>query len=266
MPFGPEALRARFAREAREERPDLSVLCLCLAGLLDPTMDERAFDEAEMELDRLAGLLPYGLRTPRAWANALTELLGGRLGFHGTPADYDRLSSSLLHRVLRRRRGLPILLSVVWLEVARRAGAPVYGLGLPGHFVMGFGAPEENVVVDPFAGGASLGNGPAQAAEGPREPARTVDVVLRILNNVRAWAASRPERSDVELTALDLSLALPAHPASLRCERARLLVRRGQYAAGARELEEYAEVVAALDPATAEGIRGEARAARALLN
>lgn len=160
--------REQFAAEARAERPDLSVLCLLLATEGDPELDERVMDWAQIELDRLAGMLPYGLRGPRAWASAVTELLGGQLGFHGTPADYDRLPSSFLHEVLRRRRGLPILLSVVWLEVARRAGAPVYGLALPGHFVVGFGDPEEAVVVDPFAGGASLGAGPAELAQGPR--------------------------------------------------------------------------------------------------
>ncbi|MFE2169893.1 tetratricopeptide repeat protein [Streptomyces sp. NPDC059447] len=258
--------RERFAEEARAERPDLAVLCLLLAAEGDPDLDERVMDWAQIELDRLAGMLPYGLRGAREWASAVTELLGGRLGFHGTPADYDRLSSSLLHEVLRRRRGLPILLSVVWLEVARRAGAPVYGLGLPGHFVVGFGDPEEGVVVDPFAGGASLGAGPAELASGPRTPARTLDIVLRILNNIRAWASARPEHSGVALWALELSLLLPSHPAALRYERARLLVERGSFQEGAAELDAYAEVVAVIDADAASRVRGEAAAARALLN
>ncbi|MEV7616064.1 transglutaminase-like domain-containing protein [Streptomyces sp. NPDC089799] len=260
------AFRDAFAEEARSERPDLSLLCLYLAAEADPGLDQRAVDGAQIELDRLAGLLPYGRRTPRAWAAALTDLLGGQLGFHGTPADYGRLSSSLLHRVLQRRRGLPILLSVVWLEVARRAGAPVYGLGLPGHFVVGFGDPEERVTVDPFAGGASLGAGPAESAAEELEPARTLDIVLRILNNIRAWAAARPEQSAVALWALDLSLLLPSRPAELRYERARLLVDRGEFRAGAAELEAYADMVEAVDGGAAGRIRGEARAALALLN
>ncbi|WP_078909175.1 transglutaminase-like domain-containing protein [Streptomyces virginiae] len=252
------AWREQFAAEARAERPDLALLCLLLATEGDPALDERAMDAAQIELDRLAGMLPYGLRGGRAWANAVTELLGGRLGFHGTPADYDRLSSSLLHEVLRRRRGLPILLSVVWLEVARRAGAPVYGLGLPGHFVVGFGDPEDGVVVDPFAGGASLGTGPAELASGPREPARTLDIVQRILANIRAWASARPEQSGVALWAVELSLLLPSHPAALRYERARLLVERGSFQEGAAELDAYAGVVSAVDADAAARIRAEA--------
>lgn len=264
--MSPADRREQFAAEARSQRPDLALLCLLLAAEADPELDDRVMDWAQIELDRLAGMLPYGLQDGRAWASAVTGLLGGRLGFHGTPADYERLSSSLLHEVLRRRRGLPILLSVVWLEVARRAGAPVYGLGLPGHFVVGFGDPEEGVVVDPFAGGASLGAGPAELAQGPRTPAGTLDIVLRILNNIRAWAAPRPEQSGVALWALDLSLLLPSHPASLRYERARLLVERGRFREGAAELEAYADVVDAVDSSTASRIRGEATAARALLN
>ncbi|WP_260610402.1 transglutaminase-like domain-containing protein [Streptomyces sp. WAC06614] len=260
------SFREQFAEEARSERPDLALLCLYLAAEADPSFDERALDQAQMELDRLAGLLPYGLRGGRAWAAALTDLLGARLGFHGTPADYERLSSSLLPAVLERRRGLPILLSVVWMEVARRAGGPVYGLALPGHFVIGFGDPQERVTVDPFAGGAALGVGPAEVAAAPLEPAGTLDIVLRILNNIRAWAGARPEQSAVALWALDLSLLLPSHPASLRYDRARVLVDRGEFREGAAELDAYADVIAPVDPATATRIHGEATSARAMLN
>ncbi|MFI8948705.1 transglutaminase-like domain-containing protein [Streptomyces sp. NPDC053750] len=273
-------VRRLFAEEARSERPDLSTLCLLVGAEADGALDEAGLDAAQMELDRLAGQLPFRPGTPQAWAAALRDLLGGRYGFHGTAADYRRLESSLLHEVLRRRRGLPIMLSVVWMEVARRAGAPVYGVALPGHFVVGFGPEfgpeEERVLADPFDGGRVLTGNDAEVlvagATGARlqpsmlEPAAPLDVVARILNNVRAWAAARPERSDVGLWAIELALLLPARPARLRYERARLLVQRGEFSAGAGELEAYAEVVEAVDEAAAELVRGEARAARAMLN
>jgi hypothetical protein len=97
-------------------------------------------------------------------------------------------------------------------------------------------------------------------------PAPPLDVVVRILNNVRAWAAARPERSDVGLWAVELSLLLPSHPARLRYERAQLLVQRGDFLGGAAELDAYADVVAAVDPPSAQKVRGQARAARAMLN
>ncbi|MGV9242954.1 transglutaminase family protein [Streptomyces sp. NPDC003710] len=280
-PYPPEPERAaevrrRFGDEARSARPDLATLCLLVGAAADGGLDEAGMDAAQIELDRLAGELPYAPGDPRAWALALADVLGGRCGFHGSAADYERLESSLLHEVLRRRRGLPILLSVVWIEVARRAGAPVYGVALPGHFVVGFGPLEEQVLADPFDGGRLLSAadagllvaGATGAALHPSmlTPADPLDVVLRVLNNVRAWAAARPERSDVALWAVELSLLLPSHPARLRYERASLLVQRGDFLRGAEELDAYADVVADVDETAAERVRGQARAARALLN
>ncbi|MEV5939343.1 transglutaminase-like domain-containing protein [Streptomyces sp. NPDC051994] len=268
--------RREFAEEARSERPDVVTLCLLLGAVADPALGQRGIDAAHIELDRLAGLLPFGLTGSRAWALALAELLGGGCGFRGGQADYEHLESSLLHEVLRRRRGLPILLSVVWIEVARRAGAPVYGVALPGHFVVGFGPREEQVLADPFTGGRLLTPADADllvagATGAPLEdsmlaPADPLDIVLRVLNNIRAWAAARPEHSDVALWAVDLSLLLPSHPARLRYERAQLLVQRGDFLAGAAELDHYADVVEQVEPAAAESIRRRARAARAMLN
>ncbi|MFB8027506.1 MULTISPECIES: transglutaminase-like domain-containing protein [unclassified Streptomyces] len=272
--------RQRFAEEARAERPDLALLCLLLGAEASPPSagdaDPYGVDAAQIELDRLAGLLPYGARGARVWASALAELLGERCGFAGSSADYQRLDSSVLQQVLRRRRGLPILLSVVWIEVARRAGAPVYGVALPGHYVVGFGDPAERVLADPFAGGAPLSGEDAElmvagATGTPLEqsmlvPARPLETVLRILNNIRAWASARPERTDVALWALELSLLLPSHPARLRYERAQLLVQRGEFLRGAAEMDEYAEIVDGIEPTAAEAIRHRAQAARALLN
>ncbi|MFJ9806649.1 tetratricopeptide repeat protein [Streptomyces sp. NPDC101158] len=268
--------RREFAEEARAERPDLVRLCLLLGAVADPAATQADLDSAEIELDRLAGLVPYGTRSADAWVTALADLLGRREGFQGVPADYQRLESSLLHEVLRRRRGLPILLSVIWMEVARRAGAHVYGLGLPGHFVVGFGDPEDLHLADPFAGGRAMTGADAEllvaGATGEAldpsmlRPATPAAIVLRILNNIRAWASARPERSDVALWAVELSLLLPSHPARLRYARAELLVQRGDFLTGAAEMEAYATIMDAVEPSAAETIRRKAKAARALLN
>ncbi|MFE4670077.1 transglutaminase-like domain-containing protein [Streptomyces sp. NPDC056716] len=279
LPPSPERsaeLRRRFAEEARSGAPDLSALCLLIGAQADGTLDDAGIDAAQVELDELAGRLPFRPGGPHDWAVALRELLGERLGFRGSAAEYRRLDASLLHLVLRRRRGLPILLSVVWLEVARRAGAPVHGVALPGHFVVGFGPAGRQVLADPFDGGRVLtgadtellvagatGGGVDAAMLAPADP---LDVVLRMLNNVRVWARVRPERSDVALWAVELSLLLPSHPARLRYDRAQLLVLRGDFVGGAVELEAYAEVVEGVDGSAAEAVRREARAARALLN
>lgn len=270
--------RERFAEAARSPQPDVAQLCLLIGEVLAPARGERTVVEGQIELDRLTGLLPYGRgRSPAAWAEALARLLGEREGYRGSPSDYQRLESSLLGEVLRRRRGLPILLSVVWLEVARRAGAPVYGVALPGHFVVGFGDPAgEHVLVDPFAGGRPLDPEDAEtlvagATGGPLtaamlQPAQPLEIVRRVLNNIRSWAAARPEYTQVQLWAVELLLLLPHRSTRLRYERARLIVDQGDFAAGARELERFAVTVSALDPAAAEAARREAQAARARLN
>lgn len=269
-------LRRRFAEEARSQWPDLSALCLMIGAEADGTLDEAGMDAAQIELDELAGRLPYRPGEPLAWARAVGRLLGGTEGFRGTAGEYERLESSLLHSVLRRRRGLPILLSVVWMEVARRAGAPVYGVALPGHFVVGFGTAGDRVLADPFAGGRVLSGADTEllvagATGAPLEPAMLIpaaplQVIQRILNNIRAWATARPERSDVALWAVELAMLLPSRPARLRYDRGRLLVQRGAFTEGAAELETYAELVSVVDPTAEEKARAQAHAARALLN
>ncbi|MCK1796032.1 transglutaminase-like domain-containing protein [Streptomyces sp. XM4193] len=282
---GPREPREWFAEAARAEKPDLALLCLLLGAVIgacpdpaDPARAERTVDEGQMELDRLSGLLPYSRgRAPEQWARTLAEVLGEGCGFGGAAGDYQRLESSLLGAVLRRGRGLPILLSVVWLEVARRAGAPVRGVALPGHYVVGFGGrPGELVLADPFAGGRLLPEAEARLlvsgttgrplSRAMLEAAGPLETVLRVLSNIREWAVRRPERTDVRLAALDLSLLLPHHPLQLRHERAKVLVDRGEFAAAAKELEEYAELISAAEPQAADAVHREARIARARLN
>lgn len=242
--------RARFAEVVRAEHVDLGLACLLLGAEVDHELDPQPWrdqlDELAAEVDR-----------DRPPVEALRAVLAG---FTGDAHDYADLRSSLLHEVLRRRAGLPILLSAVWLEVARRCGIPAYGIGLPGHFVVRVG----DVHVDPFAGGAAL-----DVADIPGQflrPWRAEEILLRILTNIRVWAARGPERESVRLWAVELSLLLPHHPVELRRERGTLLVAGGDFPGGAGELQAYADAVAAVDAAAAERAQGEARAARARLN
>jgi regulator of sirC expression with transglutaminase-like and TPR domain len=73
-------------------------------------------------------------------------------GFRGATDDYDDPRHSLLSEVLPRRRGLPIALSALALAVARRVGAPMAGIGLPGHFVVADLSGPGPVYIDPFGG------------------------------------------------------------------------------------------------------------------
>jgi len=271
--------RARFAEVVRSEPVDVGLACLLVGGEVDRELDVDASLEA---LDELAASVRLQLDStrPADVAQALRRVLGLQHDFAGQDADYDDLRSSLLHEVLRRHRGLPILLSVVWTEVAARLGVPAYAVGLPGHVVVGIGDPDDvHVLVDPFARGRLLG--PADVEElvlratgrEPRpddlRPMRPEDLLLRVLTNVRALATRRPPGLDaaaMRLWAVELTLLLPRHPVALRRERGELLVRLGDHLGGAEELETYAMVVDGTDEAGAAAARREARLARAQLN
>ncbi len=77
-------------------------------------------------------------------------------GFRGNPKNYYELDNSYLNRVIDRRTGIPISLSVLYLLVGKRLGLPVFGIGMPGHFLVKFDSDRFKVFVDCFNGGALL--------------------------------------------------------------------------------------------------------------
>ena len=244
------ASRARFAEVVRSEPVDIGLAALLVGAEVEPSLD---LDEWLGALDALAASVTSptveGLRV------ALSD-------FSGSPEDYEDLRSSLLPAVLRRRRGLPLLLSVVWVEVATRRGMLASYAALPDHVVVVIGDPEdEHEVVDPFAAGAPV-DGQIRVLGGH-------ELLLRLLTNVRALTARQPRSLDAARTrlwAVELSLLVPTHPLELRRERGELLVRLGSHLSGAAELEAYAAVIEDSDESAAEDCRREARQARARLN
>ena len=74
-------------------------------------------------------------------------------GFQGNRDDYYDPKNSFLNEVMERRKGIPITLSVLYIEVARRAGLTLHGLAFPGHFLVKYGGNAEEIIVDPFHGG-----------------------------------------------------------------------------------------------------------------
>jgi regulator of sirC expression with transglutaminase-like and TPR domain len=140
-------------------------------------------DGALERLDRLGeeiAAVADGDDDPEAEVAAVRTVLGHRHGFVGDRDDYDHPDNSMLDRVLVRRTGLPILLSVVYIEASRRAGIELTGVGLPGHYVVGHFGRVPPILLDPFGAGGRL------------EFAGSADVVawsahqtaLRMLNNL----------------------------------------------------------------------------------
>ena len=236
-------LRRRFAEEARSERPDLSTLCLLVGAEADGELDEAGLDAAQVELDRLAGLLPYRPGGPRAWAVALRELLGERIR---VPRQRRPTTSGWSPRCCTRcwcgGGGCRSCCRWCGWRWPGGRGRRCTGWLCRGTSWSGSGRTRSRCSRTRSTGGGcwpgrtrscwSPGRRGRRSMPSMLRPADPLDVVLRILNNVRAWAAARPERSDVSLWAVELSLLLPSHPARLRYERAQLLVQTGGFRAG----------------------------------
>ena len=264
--------RQRFAEVVRREPIDLGLACLLIGREVDPLLD---LDIPLRMLDALARAVrvrlpmdaPPAAASAVAVAEALRVALGETEGFAGFAGDFESLDASLLHDVLATGRGLPLLLSVVWLEVCRRLDIPARAVALPGRVVVALGPEASQVVVDPFAGGLTVPPDVLRVTT-PAELG-TVELLLRLLTNVRALTTRQPpglRAAVTRLWAVEVSLLLPRHPAQLRRERGELLVRLGRHVEGAEELETYALVVEDADEAAAIEARRSARMARAQLN
>lgn len=130
--------------------------CVLLARSRDFELDASTIRTTLDRLaDGLAARLP-AVREPAAVAQAISRFLGREVGFQGAPRNYYDPDNWFLHLVLERRIGIPISLSAVYLFVARRLGLPLIGIGLPGHFVVRYGAMESGLYLDPFHGGRVL--------------------------------------------------------------------------------------------------------------
>jgi len=134
---------------------------LAEAALLIACEEYRNLDVAAYlsRLDAMAATLKLRLRTDISPADAIVALnryLFEEQGFAGGSADYYDTRNSFLNEVLERKRGVPITLALVYLEIGRRVGLPLQGVSFPGHFLVKCLLREGTVVLDPYARGISL--------------------------------------------------------------------------------------------------------------
>src|SRR3954469_3892657 len=195
-----------FETLARRADAQLDELALAVAAEFRPVEAGAALAALDTLGGELRVMIAEADGTRAADARACVELLGERHGFAGDREEYDHPDNSMLDRVLARRRGLPIVLSVVYVAVAERAGVRLGGVGLPGHFVVGHFGAQPAVLLDPFAGGAPI-DGTAE----PHlvRPWTAAEIAMRMLNNL---VGSYQRRGDLgrAITAARLRLELPA--------------------------------------------------------
>jgi len=235
---------------------DLCHAALLIAARFDAHVDVR---QALLTLDELA--LPLvGQCNTGADTIARLELLNDyfavQLGFHGDTQDFYQPDNSFLHKVIERRSGIPLSLSLIYLRLARAIGLDAYGIGFPGHFLVGVANGSQQRVIDPFNAAqqlprdelmARLRNHAATDVDERmlRKALRPITpraILVRMLRNLKQIYM---EKQDVEnaLACIEMILSLlPESPDELR-DRG-MIYQHIEYAQGAvADLKRYLELM-----------------------
>lgn len=157
--------------------------------------------EAISALDRYAAMIAdraQDLSDGQRFVETASAYLFEELGLRGNQDDYYNPDNSYLNRVIERKLGIPITLSVIYIEVARRLAKPVFGIGLPGHFLIRYDDGDYSTYIDPYHGGTLLDAEGccrlAQAESLEPEYLAPVDkrsIAMRMINNLRQIYFSR---------------------------------------------------------------------------
>jgi regulator of sirC expression with transglutaminase-like and TPR domain len=227
-----------FAELMAREEPaiDLARACLLIAKDAYPGLDVDGYlGEIERLAARLRGRLPDADGAEERIA-ALNEFLFAELGYSGNAENYYDPRNSYLNEVLDRRTGIPLTLSVLYMEIGRRVGLPIEGVSFPGHFLVRLRLRGSLLVLDPFSGGDA----------GKRQ------ILARLLRNLKGIyrEADKPERLLDVLNRM-LTVAPEAH-GELR-ERGLLYQRLECYRAALKDLTDYSTLEP--DAADAEEVR-----------
>lgn len=237
-----------------------------LAGLAEGALVLAAEARSEVDIDaalrRVEELVARGRSqveaapSPARAVAALNHWLFEVEGFRGNQEQYDDPRNSFLDQVLVRRRGLPITLSILYVEIARQLGLEAYGIGFPGHFlakVVGLGDASPELIVDPFFGRVlSLEEcmDRLRAAAGEPvpfdphwvQPATAREIWVRMLNNLKLLYLRQGDGLSA-LGCFDRILILePSAPHELR-DRGLLLERLDCLHAAIEDLTVYLELV-----------------------
>jgi len=249
---GSPASLSAFAKAV--SRPDESIE-LPLAALLIARMEYPDLDIGPYlrRLDVMADAARPRLeeaRDLRERLEALNDCLFVREGFRGNLENYRDPRNSFLNEVLDRRTGIPITLSLVYLEVGRRLGLPLSGAGMPGHFLVTCGGADAPIVIDPFGGGATLSLADCQrildglyegrvpfapwmlAPMGPRK------ILVRILNNLKSIYVQQDQYRKAIAVVERLLVLHPDSPGDLR-DRGLLACQLKRYPAASADLDRY---------------------------
>jgi regulator of sirC expression with transglutaminase-like and TPR domain len=232
--------------DAGEDEIDLIQGALLIAKLDNDDVDLETYrNDVERMARELAADVKPGMKEQAKLA-ALNKYLFTDHGFHGSRGDYYNRSNSYLNEVLDDREGLPITLSLIYMELGRRIGLRIEGVALPGHFVVRLNpAKGEPQLIDVFEGGKPLSRDDAdkrvQASTGRSLTEKDLAAVskqailVRMVHNLLGIARNAGD-ADGTLRYLDTILAMAPDSAEERGVRAILLYQ------ARRHLEALADV------------------------
>jgi regulator of sirC expression with transglutaminase-like and TPR domain len=234
---------------AGEEKVRLDRAALDLAKIQFPQL------EVEPVMDRLNELASHlgdrlrNFNDGRDFVETAQRYLFGELGFQGNEDDYYDPLNSCLNQVLERRKGIPVTLSVMYMEIARRLAMPVFGIGLPRHFVIQFDDGNYATYIDPYHGGRTVTARECFALAGSRvadpsllQRVSNKDIVRRMVQNLHRGYMRRSDWpravETLDLLMLGPAIATPGI-AGLHKLRGLLLLEMRRYQDARRDLEKY---------------------------
>lgn len=263
----------RFRALARrpESQAGLAEGALVVAAEAQPGVDVEAGLRRIEELAARGRAQVEAAASPARSVSVLNHWLFEVEGYRGNQEQYDDLRNSFLDQVLVRRRGLPITLSVLYVEIARQLGLEAYGVGFPGHFlakVVGLGESAQELIVDPFFGQVLTVEDCMErlrAAAGEHvpfdphwvRPATACEIWIRMLNNLKLLYLRQGDGLSA-LGCFDRILILePTLPHELR-DRGLLLERLDCLHAAIEDLTAYLELAPRGEDAAAIRLRRDA--------
>jgi len=246
--------RQHLYQELQQDEIDLLRAALCIAQQEYPDLDPEPYIT---RLDTWARVIADRLppeRYPLRIVKVIREYLCDELGFHGNTEQYYDPRNSYLNDVLDRRTGIPISLSLVYLELAKRVGFPMVGIGMPGHFLIRPDFEAAEIFVDVFNGGEILFPEDCQARLSeiygqpielrpeflaPIEPRR---FLVRLLMNLKGIYLSK---RDIPRTLRTLETILMVWPEAIeeRRDRGLLYFQQGRYVEARVDLEFYLQAL-----------------------
>ncbi|MGH7774623.1 MAG: SirB1 family protein [Candidatus Binatia bacterium] len=194
----------------------------------------------------------------------LNYVLFNQEGFRGNRDDYYDPRNSFLNEVMERKRGIPITLSVLYIEIARRVGLVLHGVGFPGHFLVKYVGEEEEIIVDPFDAGEvrsvdelqdlldGIYGGKVPFQTQLLSPVSKKQILKRMLNNLKAIYLHQGDLPSVLSVVERLVILEPNSPQEIR-DRGLVYLKLECFPQALEDLEAYLRL--ATDAEDADEIR-----------